>query len=103
MYFGFNVTPESIAMNGTILDQKSQNKWFTLFETLEPQPQSLQTIIPAESTLVNSFNYTDFEQLTRNIDSAGLFQKHTLFLQKHFLVPLKKLAGLKPLKGLELL
>lgn len=38
VYFGFNITPESIAMNGTILDQKSQNKWFTLFETLEPQP-----------------------------------------------------------------
>ena len=84
LYFGFNVTPESIAINGTVLDQKSENKWFKLFETLEPQSQSLQTIIPAESTLVNSFNYTDFEQLTRNIDSAGYSTKASDFSKAFF-------------------
>ena len=84
VYFEFNITPESVAMNGTIIDQKSQNKWFTLFETLEPQPQSLQTIIPSESSLVNSFNYTDFEQLTRNIDSAGFVSKTSAFAKSFF-------------------
>ena len=84
LYFDFNVTPESIAINGTVLDQNSKNKWFKLFETLEPQPQSLQTIIPSESTLINSFNYTDFEQLTRNIDSAGYVSKASEFSKAFF-------------------
>ena len=96
--FGFNVTPESVAMNGTILDQKSQNKWFTLFETLEPQPQSLQTIIPAESTLVNSFNYTDFEQLTRNIDSAGFVSKAST-LAKAFFSTTKEIGRFETSEG----
>ena len=84
VYFGFNITPESVAMNGTIIDQKYRNKWFTLFETLEPQSQSLQTIIPAESSLVNAFNYTDFEQLTRNIDSVGFVSKTSVFAKSFF-------------------
>lgn len=84
MCFGFNVTPESIAINGTFLDEKSQNKWFKLFDTLEPQPQSLQSILPGESSLVNSFNYTDFEQLTRNIDSAGYRSKVSDFSKAFF-------------------
>jgi len=84
LFFGFNITPESIAINGTVLDQKSQNKWFQLFETMEPQPQSLQSIIPSESSLVNSFNYTDFEQLTRNIDSAGYTTKASEFSKAFF-------------------
>lgn len=84
LFFGFNVTPESIAINGTLLDQKSQNKWFTLFESLEPQRQSLQAIIPSESTLMDSFNYTNFEQLSRNIDSAGYSSKATEFSKAFF-------------------
>ena len=84
MYFEFSVTPESIAINGTVLDPKSQNKWFKLFDTLEPQPQSLQSILPSKSTLINSFNYTDFEQLTRNIDSAGYTTKVSEFSKAFF-------------------
>ncbi|MDB9874245.1 hypothetical protein OAC97_03205 [Flavobacteriaceae bacterium] len=98
VYFGFNVTPESIAMNGTVLDQKSQNKWFTLFENMEPQPQSLQTIIPAKSSLVNSFNYTDFEQLTRNIDSAGFDSKNSVFA-KSFFSTTKEIGSFKISEG----
>jgi len=98
VYFGFNITPESIAMNGTILDQKSQNKWFTLFKTLEPQPQSLQTIIPAESTRVNSFNYTDFEQLTQNIDSAGFVSKAST-LAKAFFSTTKEIGSFETSEG----
>jgi hypothetical protein len=84
LYLGFNVTPESIEINGTVLDKKSQNKWFKLFEALEPQPQSLQSIIPSESSLINSFNYTDFEQLNRNIDSAGYTSKVSEFSKAFF-------------------
>ena len=84
VYFGFNITPESVAMNGTILNQKFQNKWFTFFENLEPQPQNLQSIIPAASSLIKTFNYTDFEQLTRNIDSAGFVSKASVFAKAFF-------------------
>ena len=84
LFFGFNVTPESIAINGTLLDKKSQNKWFSLFESLEPQRQSLQAIFPGESTLVDSFNYSNFEQLSRNIDSAGYTSKATEFSKAFF-------------------
>ena len=75
VYFEFNVTPESITVNGTLLGSKSENKWFRFFENLDPQTQSLQTIIPAESAVVKIFNYTDFDQLTRNIDSLGYVSK----------------------------
>ena len=84
LYFSFNVSPESIAINGTVLDQKSENKWFKLFDNLEPQTQSLQTIIPSDNTLINSFNYTDFEQLTRNIDSSGFVSKTSVFAKSFF-------------------
>jgi len=75
VFFGFNVTPESIVINGTMLNQKLKNKWFQFFEKLEPQPQSLQRIMPAQSARVKTFNYTDFEQLIRNIDSSGYASK----------------------------
>lgn len=84
LFFGIDVTPESIAINGTLLGQKFQNKWFKLFETLEPQRQNLQSIIPNESTLINSFNFTDFEQLSRNIDSAGYTSKTSEFSKAFF-------------------
>lgn len=75
VYFEFNVTPESITVNGTLLASKSENKWFRFFENLDPQTQSLQTIIPVESAVVKIFNYTDFDQLTRNIDALGYASK----------------------------
>ena len=89
VYFGFIITPESIAINGTVLGQES--KWFTLFENLEPQTQSLQAIIPKQSTLIKTFNYTDFEQLTQNIDSAGYSLKTSTFA-KTFLSTTKEIG-----------
>ena len=89
VYFGFIITPESIAINGTVLGQES--KWFTLFENLEPQTQSLQSIIPKQSTLIKTFNYTDFEQLTQNIDSIGYRLKTSTFA-KTFLSTTKEIG-----------
>ena len=98
VYFGLNVTPESIAINGTVLDQKSKNRWFQFFEKLEPQPQSLQTIMPAQSANVKTFNYTDFEQLTRNIDSAGYTSK-VVPLAKAFFNTIKEVGFFETPKG----
>ena len=98
LFFDFNITPESIAINGTLLDQKSQNKWFKLFEMLGPQPQSLQSIIPSESTLINSINYTDFEQLSRNIDSAGYTSKASNF-SKNFFNTTKEISTFETSQG----
>ena len=98
LFFEFNVTPESIAINGTILGQKLENKWFRFFEKLEPQPQSLQTIIPAQSTRVNTFNYTDFEQLTRNIDPVGYTSKVSP-LAKAFFNTIKEVGTFETPKG----
>ncbi len=98
VYFGFNVTPESIAINGTVLDQKSKNRWFQFFKKLEPQPQNLQTIMPAQSASVKSFNYTDFEQLTRNIDSAGYTSK-VAPLAKAFFSTIKEIGFFETPKG----
>ena len=98
MYFGVDVAPESISINGTVLDEKSQNKWFKLFETLEPQAQNLLTIIPSVSTVVNSFNYTDFEQLTRNIDSAGYSSKSSE-LSKAFFSTIKEISKFETSDG----
>jgi hypothetical protein len=97
-YLEFNVTPESIEINGTILDKKSQNKWFELFETLEPQSQSLQSVIPSESSLINSFNYTDFEQLTRNIDTSAFTSKVSEF-SKSFFNTVKEISQFETSEG----
>ena len=98
VYLSFDITPESIAINGTLLDQESQPKWFTLFESLEPQTQSLQTIIPEQSTRIKTFNYTDFEQLSRNIDSVGYTSKVTP-LAKAFFSTTKEIGAFKTTEG----
>ncbi len=98
VYFGFDVTPESIIINGTLLNQKLQSKWLTLFEGLEPQTQSLQAIIPAQSTRVKTFTYTDFEQLNRNIDSTGYSSKITP-LAKAFFSTTKEIGAFETSAG----
>jgi hypothetical protein len=71
VFLDFNMTPESVTVNGTLLDEKSRNTWFNFFEKLEPQPQTLQAIFPSESYSSSFFSYNDFDQLQRNIDSVG--------------------------------
>ncbi|MFB1027433.1 MAG: hypothetical protein QMC27_05690 [Flavobacteriaceae bacterium] len=75
VFLEFNMTPESVTINGHLLDAKSENKWFRLFEKLDPQSQGLQAVFPSESHNISIFNYTDFEQLQRNIDSLETSSK----------------------------
>ena len=75
VFLEFNMTPESVTINGHLLDAKSENKWFRLFEKLDPQSQGLQTVFPSESHNISIFSYTDFEQLQRNIDSLETSSK----------------------------
>ena len=75
VFLEFNMTPESVTINGHLLDAKSENKWFRLFEKLDPQSQGLQAVFPSESHNISIFSYSDFEQLQRNIDSLETSSK----------------------------
>ena len=77
VFLDFNMTPERVTINGTLLEEKSRNKWFKVFEKLEPQSQNLQAIFPSESHNTRVFNYNDFDQLQQNIDSIGYGSKTT--------------------------
>ena len=77
VFLDFNMTPESVTINGTLLEEKSRNKWFKVFEKLEPQSQNLQAIFPSESHNTRVINYNDFDQLQQNIDSIGYGSKTT--------------------------
>ena len=77
VFLDFNMTPERVTVNGTLLEEKSRNKWFKVFEKLEPQSQNLQAIFPSESHNTRVFNYNDFDQLQQNIDSIGYGSKTT--------------------------
>ena len=83
-FLEFNMTPESVTVNGHLLDANSENKWFRLFEKLNPQPQRLQAVFPSESQNTFIFNYTDFEQLQRNIDSLGTPSKASELAEAFF-------------------
>tara|TARA_B110000459_G_scaffold146144_1_gene159257 strand:- start:90 stop:2414 length:2325 start_codon:yes stop_codon:yes gene_type:complete len=84
VYLDFNMTPKSITINGAFMDGKSHNKWFKVFEKLEPQFQSLQGVFPFESKSTCVFNYNDFDQLQRNIDSVGYASKSSELAKAFF-------------------
>lgn len=74
-FIDFYLTPENLAINGTLIDTRSHSKWFELFNNLNPQSQSLQSIFPSESHQTKVFSYDDFEQLRKNLDSLGYASK----------------------------
>ena len=84
VFLDFNMTPESVTINGTLLEEKSRNKWFKVFEKLEPQSQNLQAIFPSESHNTRVFNYNDFDQMQQNIDSIGYGSKTTELVKAIF-------------------
>ena len=84
VFLDFNMTPERVTINGTLLEEKSRNKWFKVFEKLEPQSQNLQAIFPSESHNTRVLSYNDFDQMQQNIDSIGYGSKTTELVKAIF-------------------
>ena len=84
VFLDFNMTPERVTINGAFLEKKSRNKWFKVFEKLEPQSQNLQAIFPSESHNTRVLSYNDFDQMQQNIDSIGYGSKTTELVKAIF-------------------
>lgn len=99
VFLDFNMTPESVTINGTLLEEKSRNKWFKVFEKLEPQSQNLKAIFPYKSHNTKVFSYNDFDQLQQNIDSIGYASK-TTELAKAIFSTIKKVGVFETEQGI---
>ena len=98
LFLDFNMTPKGLTFSGTLLDEKESNKWFKIFQKLEPQSQTLQAIFPSESQKSSIFSYNDFDLLQRNIDSIGYNSKKTE-LAKAFFSTIKEIGVFETEQG----
>tara|TARA_Y100000385_G_scaffold109413_1_gene113600 strand:- start:184 stop:2544 length:2361 start_codon:yes stop_codon:yes gene_type:complete len=84
IFLDFSVSPVSVTINGTTVDEKSINHWFNIFENIKPQPQSLQNIFPPQTKRAIVYGYDDFNQMQRNLQDIGCDIKSNEFADAFF-------------------
>ena len=84
VFLDFSISPKSITINGTTIDEKSINYWFNVFENIKPQPQSLQNIFPPQTKRAIIYGYDEFDQIQQNMESVGYDIKSNEFAHAFF-------------------
>ena len=84
IFLDFSVSPVSVTINGTTVDEKSINHWFNIFENIKPQPQSLQNIFPPQTKRAIVYGYDDFNQIQQNLQDIGCDIKSNEFADAFF-------------------